>query len=292
MENGQLRISIITASYNYANLINETIDSIINQTYANWELIIVDDGSTDNSVEVIQQYCQKDSRIKLFQHENGVNKGLPETLQLGIKNTSSDWIAFLESDDVFEPNYLEEKVKVINANKDVGLIFNDVKLIGDERRFKEFDLYFKKRGDILAKKEIKYSEIFDINIIPTFSCVMVKKELLTGCNFNTPIQQCIDWILWSQLITQTKIAYVDKKLTHWRLHFKSYMNELCIEKKNELSYKLFKYLNENKNLFLINIYMFINKRRLEKLLRPQVRYFSEKIVNLLLENKSLEIMKF
>ena len=79
------KVTFITASYNYAKYIKETIESVINQTVQDWEMIIVDDGSTDNSVEVIKSYCEKDNRIKLYQHENGVNKGLAETIKLGIK---------------------------------------------------------------------------------------------------------------------------------------------------------------------------------------------------------------
>ena len=102
--------SIITASYNYANYIVETMDSVLAQTYQDWELIVVDDGSKDNSVEVIKSYCQKDSRIKLFQHEFGINKGLIATIKLGIEKASSDWIAFVESDDFITPDYLEKKL--------------------------------------------------------------------------------------------------------------------------------------------------------------------------------------
>lgn len=118
-------VSIVTASYNYARYIGETIESVINQTYKDWELIIVDNGSSDNSVEIIKSYCQKDNRIKLYQHENGVNKGLPETLKLGISKAGGEWISFLESDDKYMPNYLEEKIKVIDSNPDVKYIFSD-----------------------------------------------------------------------------------------------------------------------------------------------------------------------
>jgi glycosyltransferase involved in cell wall biosynthesis len=67
------KISVITVSYNYENYIKETIESVINQTFQDWEMIIVDDGSKNNSVEVIKSYCEKDNRIKFFQHEHGVN---------------------------------------------------------------------------------------------------------------------------------------------------------------------------------------------------------------------------
>ena len=111
------KISIITTSYNYENYIKETIESVQAQTYKDWEMIIVDDGSTDNSVDVIKSYVEKDSRIKLFQHENCQNKGLCESLKLGITKSQGDWLIILESDDTIVNNYIEEKLKIINENK-------------------------------------------------------------------------------------------------------------------------------------------------------------------------------
>ena len=99
-------VSIIIASYNYENYIKETIQSVLNQTFEDWEMIIVDDGSKDNSIEVIKEYCSQDNRIKFFQHENGENKGLIETLKLGIEKASSNWLVFVESDDFIEENYI------------------------------------------------------------------------------------------------------------------------------------------------------------------------------------------
>ena len=120
-----MRISIILTSYNYEEFISQSIESVIAQTICDWELIIIDDGSKDNSVNIIKSYCEKDSRIKLFQHENGVNKGLPDTVKLGIEKASGEWIAFLESDDSIVPEYLEEKFKIINNNPSVNFIFNE-----------------------------------------------------------------------------------------------------------------------------------------------------------------------
>ena len=111
------KVSIITASYNYENYIKETIESVLNQTFQDWELIIVDDGSKDNSVSVIKEYCNRDSRIKIFQHENAVNKGLAETIKLGLEKSNCEWVAFLESDDVWLPNSLEEKMYIVNNNQ-------------------------------------------------------------------------------------------------------------------------------------------------------------------------------
>src|SRR5574344_974638 len=102
-------ISIIIASYNYEMYLKDTIQSVLNQTYQDWELIIVDDGSTDNSVEIIKEFCAKDERIKLLTHQDNVNKGLTKTLELGIQQAKGEWIAFLESDDMWTSDCLEKR---------------------------------------------------------------------------------------------------------------------------------------------------------------------------------------
>ena len=94
-----MKISVVTASYNYQDYIKEAVQSVLDQTYKDWELIIVDDCSTDNSVEVIKSF--KDERIKLFINEK--NLGLKETVKRGIENATGEWVVFLESDDILTP---------------------------------------------------------------------------------------------------------------------------------------------------------------------------------------------
>ena len=100
-------ISIVTASYNYEQYIGETIQSVLNQTYTDWELIIVDDCSSDNSLKVIKSF--DDDRIKLF--VNKKNMGLKYTVKRGVELAKGDWVVFLESDDLITPDYLENKYK-------------------------------------------------------------------------------------------------------------------------------------------------------------------------------------
>ena len=224
-------ISVVTASYNYANLIPETIQSVLDQTYSNWELIIVDDGSKDNSVEVIKEFCAKDSRIHLYQHEGGVNKGLAETVKLGIQKASGEWIAFLESDDIFEPNCLEEKVKVLNKNSKAGFIFSDLTTFGDEGKQAEKGKWHNKIRKYLKKRCRVTNFSYDLinrNSIMTFSIVMVKKELLKDCDFNSPVKTYLDYWLWIQIARKTKFYYLDMPLTRWRVHADSYINSVPI----------------------------------------------------------------
>ena len=257
-----MKISVITASYNYECYIKETIESVINQTYTNWELIIVDDGSKDNSVEVIKEYCKKDTRIKLFQHENGENRGLAETVQLALKQATGDWIVFLESDDTITSDYLEEKIKIANTNPEIGLIFNNINLFGDEERINKFNKgYIPHMQETLEKvgncnKLIKLFKNKGIqNLIPTFSVVMIKPDLLKDVDYNSPNKPALDFYLWLQIAKKTKYYYIDKKLTNWRMHKDSYISH-NIAKKEELAFEKYKY----KSVYgKIGIFLFIRK---------------------------------
>lgn len=292
MNKNENTISIIMANYNYGNFISEAIQSILNQTYWNWELIVIDDGSRDNSVEIIKKYCEKDSRIKFFQHENGINKGLKETLLFGLEKTSYEWITFLESDDAYKPNYLEEKVKAIKNNPEVELIFNDVELFGDEKEVIGYDNYLTTRYNILNNTKIKYEDLLVVNIISTFSSVMIKKSILLTCDFNSPMPQSLDYYLWTQLYSKIKMVYLSQKLTFWRKHAVNYMNTASRAKLCEFNVGLLKNLSGSKsNPFLFLVYRLAKNIKIEKFCRPQASFISKFISQMLLKNKTFELIK-
>lgn len=222
-------VSVIITSYNYADYIKETIESVIKQTYTNWELIIVDDGSTDNSVEIIKSYMERDSRIKLFQHPNGKNRGLSASLKLGIKEASGEWVAFLESDDFFAPDSLEKKLEAIKENSQIDLLFTGLEMFGDDDKIKALNKHFdeieKNIYPLTQSGFIKdYSKkIHKVNLIPTFSVVMVKKNLIEKCRFDSPCKAAIDHYLWVQLF-KYNVYYLSDKLTCWRIHKDSYIH--------------------------------------------------------------------
>ncbi|MFC0343540.1 glycosyltransferase family 2 protein [Epilithonimonas hispanica] len=108
-------VSIIIPNFNRATLIKETLDSIASQTYPNWECIIVDDGSTDDSIKVINQYAERDSRFKLFMRPKDYPKGANSCRNIGIKKAVGNYIIFFDSDDLMTPNHVEEKLKLIQS---------------------------------------------------------------------------------------------------------------------------------------------------------------------------------
>jgi len=121
MEN--TRVSIITPTYNGEKFIERAIKSVLWQTFKDWEMIIVDDGSKDNTVEIIKKYVKQDSRIKLIElKENTGGPAIPRTI--ASKEAKGEYIAFLDQDDLYYPEYLETKIKYLEENFDVDILFS------------------------------------------------------------------------------------------------------------------------------------------------------------------------
>lgn len=108
-------VSIVTPVYNSERFISETIDSIQSQTYSNWELLLIDDCSKDNSYEIIKSYMKNDDRIKYIKLEK--NSGASISRNTGIHNAKGRFIAFVDSDDLWEPKKLEIQVNYMLKNK-------------------------------------------------------------------------------------------------------------------------------------------------------------------------------
>lgn len=226
--------SVVVTSYNYEQYLPQTLDSILAQTYENYEVVIVDDGSKDNSVELIKKYTDKYPNFHLYQHENGVNKGLPASVKLGVEKAKGDYVAFLESDDYWHEDKLLEVVKMINKHPDAVIISNNIHVFGDVVE----TLYaLKYLRDVLSplkeKNEIKASLDLE-NTIPTFSSVVIKRNVLLLCNFDTPIPAYIDLFLYKQIFAKYPLYFIDQKLTFWRRHTRNYNATL---KNNEYSKK-------------------------------------------------------
>lgn len=223
-----MEISIITASYNCQDTIEQTLDSVLAQTYKNWRLIVFDDGSKDSSAEIIRRYSEADNRIKLFRHPGGINKGLPQTLQKALACVKTEYVAFLECDDIWDKDYLKEKVNYIRKNPEAEIIFSKVKCFGDKNRVKKLTL-FNKAAEVYLKILNPFSNkynlnfpLFSFNPIPTFSCVTLKTDLAEEHGFDAPYPPQEDYWLWARLSFKHKFHFIGKELTLWRLTQSSY----------------------------------------------------------------------
>lgn len=270
------KVSVITASYNYAEFLKEAVESVISQTYTNWELIIVDDGSSDNSVEIIKNFCAADERIKFFRHLEGENRGLKETLILGIEKSSGDYIAFLESDDIWESDCLEEKIKIARQYPEAKIIFNDVDFFGNEEIIEDYARYFELNDKILSSKKYPAS-LFGAfsfqNVIPTFSCAMVQASTLKSADFNSTVEAFLDHWIWAHLAYENKFYYIDKRLTHWRMHTTSLVSKRQNKNEKQFLYDILKSFQKKgfkKNMFFWNRH---RHPKIEKIFRGWMRNF-------------------
>ncbi len=122
MVNDEHLVSVIMPVYNSEKYISEAVESVLSQTYQNWEILVIDDGSTDNTKSIVESYIAKDTRIKYI--SLGHNSGGPaRPRNIGITNASGEYIAFLDSDDLWLPDKLEKQVMQMETQKEIGLSY-------------------------------------------------------------------------------------------------------------------------------------------------------------------------
>jgi glycosyltransferase involved in cell wall biosynthesis len=193
-------------TYNSENYISESIKSVINQSYENWELLITDDFSTDKTIKVVQDFQKQDDRIILFQLK--INKGAGIARNNSISNAKGRFIAFLDSDDRWKPNKLKTQIDFMLFNK-LSLTYSGYDVINEKGS------YIK---TIIAPESINYSEILSNNYIGCLTAIYDTNSI--GKKYMPDIRRRQDWVLWInilELIRETKgitdslAIYVDRK---------------------------------------------------------------------------------
>jgi len=232
-------VSIITPSYNSEKLISQTIDSVINQTYKNWEMLIVDDLSTDNANVIIENYVQKDSRIKLIKLEK--NSGAAVARNKAIKKASGRFIAFLDSDDLWYANKLEIQLKFMKQN-DLSFTYSSYDLIDEKNT---------KIGTFKTKNIINYEEMLKTCSVGCLTAIYDTHKL--GKVYMPDILKRQDYGLWLKILKQMDAAQgVLEPLASYRILEKSLSSN-----KIKASYYQWKiYTKVEKLSFVKSIYYF------------------------------------
>lgn len=199
-------VSIIMPAFNSENYISESIKSIINQSHENWELLVTDDFSTDNTNKIIRSFQKQDNRIILFNFKE--NKGAGIARNNSIFNAKGRFIAFLDSDDRWKPNKLKTQIDFMLSNK-LSLTYSGYDVINEKGS------YIK---SIMAPESINYSQILSNNYIGCLTAIYDTNSL--GKKYMPDIRKRQDWVLWInilELIRETKgitdslAIYVDRK---------------------------------------------------------------------------------
>ncbi len=202
-------ISIIMAAYNAEKTIKQAIDSVIAQTFQNWELIIVNDCSVDSTGEILKKFSLIDNRIKVI--DNQKNSGASLSRKTALDNAGGEWIAILDSDDLWERDKLRRQLYVAHK-MDAKLVFTGSAFIDENDEMMDWQLH--------VPKTIKYRSLLKQNLISN-SSVLVKRDLYekyyaVGDNMHE------DFAIWLQILKTGIIAYgIDKPLLIYRISRKS-----------------------------------------------------------------------
>lgn len=210
------RISIIVVCYNHSKYVIDCLESILHQTYKNIQLLIVDDCSTDNSVEVISDWVQKNKYecTKIFQKEN---IGLIRNLNSCFEMIEGDFVRIIAADDFLHPESCEKSIsKLLELGNSYGLVFSDTYFVNENSKIiNQHYNHYSQFGNL--SREEKRKEILLWNNIPALSVVMTKEALLSTGKYPENII-LEDYFRWLVINEKYWLAYVPEKLSYYRMH--------------------------------------------------------------------------
>lgn len=233
-------VSIITPTYNSANFIAETVRSVQNQTHQNWEMIIIDDGSSDDTVAMVRALSRNEQRIKFFPLDNNV--GPAKARNTGIENATGKYMTFLDADDIWFPDFIENSITTIQKTG-IPFVFSSYRRSNENLEF----VY----SDFIVPEKVTYSDILKSNSISCLTA-FIDVEIL-GKKRMPEIRKRQDMGLWLKYLKEIPFAYgIQEPKAIYRIR----ENSLSRNKKNLIKYQWQFYREvENLNIFQSVYYM-------------------------------------
>lgn len=231
-------VSIITPSYNSETFIAQTISSVQNQTYQNWEMIIVDDGSSDKTVAIIKQFISNDDRIKLI--ELMQNSGPAVARNYAIECASGKYMAFLDADDIWFPELISTSINTI-LQQNIPFVFSSYRRSDENLEF----VY----SDFIVPEKVTYSDILKTNSI---SCLTAFLDIeVLGKKMMPEVFKRQDMGLWLKYLKEIPFAYgIQKPMAIYRIR----KNSLSRKKSDLLKYQWQFYRNVEKLSLASSVY--------------------------------------
>ena len=219
------KVSILIPVWNRENIIKETLDSAINQTYRNIEIIVVDNKSTDGTWDILKQYAKKDKRIKIFQNETNI--GPVRNWKRCIDEAKGKYGKILWSDDLIAPEFLEKTVPFLENDEDIGFVFTGTEIFGDN--FQRKECYFIGESGIYDSEKYIHGVLFEGNYPVSPGCALfrlddLRKNLLievpNKVNSNFAMHAIGNDLLIFLLTANQyrKFVFVNEKLSFFRAH--------------------------------------------------------------------------
>lgn len=205
-------VSIVLATYNGSKFLAQSIESCLQQTYSNIELIVVDDCSTDNSPDIIQKYKEQDKRIVYVRNE--INKKLPQSLNTGFELANGTYFTWTSDDNYYASHAIEEMVKILEGNKEYGLVYSDYTIIDEEGKQQGI----KKFGDV-NKSMVSWQGCG--------ACFLYRSQLHQYLNGYDPSAFLIeDYDFFIRALTATRFYYLERPDCYFYRHHKASLTSL------------------------------------------------------------------
>lgn len=229
-------VSIIIPTYNRAHLIGETLDSLLAQTYTNWECIVVDDGSTDNTLSVLKKYKEKDKRFHCYKRPDVSRKGANACRNYGIEKSNGDYINFFDSDDIMVSNKIELKLKKIFETKTDYVIS------------KTIDFHHPSSNEVFLSTSLNYNfKAYPLNHY-NYICqllnwltpdALICSKLVKQISFNDKLSRGQEYNFYTKLtLLSENGCFLNKFLTKRRLHDVSIRNQFTQNEVDKHTVKL------------------------------------------------------
>lgn len=193
-------VSIITPVYNGEKFIGQTIETVLAQEYTNWEMLIVDDGSKDNSAHIVSEFAQRDNRVCLIRKTNG---GSASARNMGLKVAKGRYICFLDADDLWLPDMLAQQVEMLQT-KNAGLVYASYSKIDENGK----DIYH----PVIVPERVKYTDLLKTNSISCLTA-MFDTEIVGIPFFDESLKSMRDDLAyWLHILEREPYAYGNKKI--------------------------------------------------------------------------------
>lgn len=228
-------VTVIIPAYNHEKYIEECLESVINQTYPNLEIIVINDGSKDNTDSIIRRFVALKSRNITYLSKE--NEGLCKTLNIGLEMTHGKYVSFIASDDAWLPSRIEEGVLFLESNRNIGMVFSDAFFTNfNEKSALKYSEY-KPKIKKLFKNSIQNSNIYEAMLVENIVLaltVLIRKECIDNVGIFDESLEFEDYDMWLRVTSKYPIAYIDKPLAFYRIHDSNISNSSKIMLKGAL----------------------------------------------------------
>lgn len=273
------RISVIIPVYNGEKTIRETVETVFKQTFSDFELIVIDDGSQDATLEIISKF--RDTRLKVL---SGSNMGVSEARNRGIAQASGDFIAFLDADDLWTPNKLEAQFNALQTNPQAAVAYSWTDYIDESGQFLYPGLHITLNGNV-------YSQLLVKNFLENGSNPLIRTHILKKVGgFDKSLSPSEDWDMWLRLAANYDFVAVPSPQILYRVSSNSASSNISKQAIQGLKvidkyfYQAPQSLKDLKKLSLANFYQYLIFKALDEPITRQrsllaARFFTHTIIN-------------